>query len=110
MYPTCYLNKGYPGAILDGFSHGLPIITTDLMAIPEIVDDTCSILIEPEDTHGFARAVNLLHEDVELFSRLRYGSFVRAQSFSDVQWTEFFIELMQKIVDKKIKSKGNGKF
>jgi len=98
LLPTCHATEGYPGAIIEAFSHGLPVITTRWRSIPEIVDETCGILIEPSDFNGLARAVNLLHENAEIFSRLRQGSFERAQRFSDSDWTELFVELLQKLV------------
>ncbi len=100
IFPTSFTTEGYPGAILDGFSHGLPIITTRMGSIPEIVDDSCGIFIESFDKNELAKAVNLLHDNRELFDKLRNGSFERAQDFLDVHWSEIFFQILQDVVDK----------
>ena len=100
IFPTLFTTEGYPGAILDGFSHGLPVITTKMGSIPEIVDNTCGLFIESFDSKEVARIVNFLHDNHEFFDKLRYGSFKRAQSFSDLQWSEFFFQLLQRVVNK----------
>ena len=63
VLPTYHPGEGYPGVIAEAFAHGLPVITTKWLAIPEIVDDSCGILIEPEDTRAFVAAMSSLHRD-----------------------------------------------
>lgn len=39
ILPTFYRGEGYPGAIVESYSLGLPVITTDWRAISEIVEE-----------------------------------------------------------------------
>ena len=55
VLPTFHPGEGYPGVIAEAFAHGLPVISTNWLAIPEIVDEECGILIEPQNTAALHR-------------------------------------------------------
>jgi len=73
VLPTRWPGEGYPAVILEAFAHGLPVITTRWQSIPDIVDDGCGILVEPEDASQFASMLNRLHRNPELYARLQQG-------------------------------------
>lgn len=100
VHPAFHPTEGYPGAILEAFSHGLPVISTRWRAIPEIVDDSCGILVEPLDVNELGGSINLLHTNIDLYLKLRKGSFERAKRFSDIRWTDVFLQLLQEVIDK----------
>lgn len=39
ILPTYYEGEGYPGVIIEAYSVGVPVISTDWKAIPEIIED-----------------------------------------------------------------------
>jgi glycosyltransferase involved in cell wall biosynthesis len=49
--------EGYPGIIIEALSVGLPIITTDLAGIKEMLDEKCAIFIRPENTKDIKNSV-----------------------------------------------------
>ena len=58
VLPTYYGGEGYPGAILEAYSLGLPVITTKWKAIPEIVEDgETGLLIQPQSTEALVKAM-----------------------------------------------------
>ncbi len=58
VLPTHYRGEGYPGAIIEAYSLGLPVISTRWKAIPEIVQDrTTGLLIDPESTEQLVSAM-----------------------------------------------------
>ena len=58
LLPTYYPGEGYPGIIIEGFSIGIPVITTKWNSIPEIVDDGYNgLLIEPANSECLRKAV-----------------------------------------------------
>ncbi|BBH22979.1 glycosyl transferase [Paenibacillus baekrokdamisoli] len=64
--------EGLPISILEAMAYGLPVISTNVGGIPEIVrKDENGFLIEPGDTRSLAEAVEMLVNDFHL--RLRYG-------------------------------------
>ena len=98
VLPTFHANEGYPGVIAEAYAHGLPVIATRWMALPEIVDETCGILVEPQDTPSFLRAVAALHGDPALWRRLQAGARERALLFDHARWSRVFEMLCEQLV------------
>ncbi len=68
LLPTFYQGEGYPGAIIEAYSLGLPVITTQWKAIPEIVlENKTGLLIEPQSTDALVQAIR--HFSTENYSR-----------------------------------------
>jgi glycosyltransferase involved in cell wall biosynthesis len=97
VLPTFHSGEGYPGVILEAFSCGLPVITTRWMSIPEIVDETCGILIEPGSVGQFVDAICELNTNPSMVERLRAGSKGKSPFFSDVHWTNEFLRFCGKV-------------
>jgi glycosyltransferase involved in cell wall biosynthesis len=98
VLPTFHPGEGYPGVIAEAFAHGLPVITTRWLAIPEMVDDTCGLLIEPQDTPAFVAALTALHRDSTLWLKLREGARLRAAQFDHAQWSRKFEAICERLV------------
>lgn len=98
VLPTFHPGEGYPGVIAEAFAHGLPVITTSWLAIPEIVDDDCGILIEPRDTEAFVAAVTALHSDKARWLRLKEGARFKASQFDHALWSTKFEEICEYLV------------
>lgn len=98
VLPTFHATEGYPGVIAEAYAHGLPVIATRWLAIPEIVDENCGMLIEPRDTQGFIRAVTALYEDPALWRRLKAGALARAGMFDHERWSRLFEEVCEQVV------------
>lgn len=92
LLPTKALTEGYPGAILESFIAGVPVIVTRCGAIPEIVDDTCGLLVVPGDADALYAAMKALVDNRTLYARLREGVRKKRMDFSSEVWTERFIE------------------
>lgn len=90
VLPTWHPGEGYPSVIAEAFAHGLPVITTRWLAIPEMVDRSCGILIEPKDTEAFVVAVTSLHRDNDLWGALKQGARSRARRFAHSRWSTRF--------------------
>jgi glycosyltransferase involved in cell wall biosynthesis len=101
VLPTFYSNEGYPGVLAEAFAHGIPVITTRWLAIPEIVDDRCGILVEPEDMQGFVAALTTLHNDRELWLTLKEGATERAKQFDHAFWAQKFELVCKQSVERR---------
>ena len=99
ILPTFYLGEGYPGVILEAYSHGLPVIATDWRAIPEIVDEESGILIPTHSPQALADAMNSLSNDPDFYARLCQGARVKRTEFSEKVWTDRFVEWCYALVN-----------
>jgi glycosyltransferase involved in cell wall biosynthesis len=63
--------EGIPVALMEAMSVGLPVVTSRLSGIPELVEDGASgLLTEPGDARGIAEALEKLAASPELRARL----------------------------------------
>lgn len=97
LFPTYYKGEGYPGVILEAYFAGLPVITTRWRAIPEIVDSSSGILIEPKNSKQLAEAMQQLIQSGQQMQELRLGAISMARRFSSEIWTKYFLEINQKL-------------
>jgi len=64
ILPTFYQGEGYPGVIIEAYSLGLPVITTNWKAIPEIIENRkTGLLIEPRSTTALVEAINFFNKN-----------------------------------------------
>ncbi|OWY73445.1 hypothetical protein B7486_03640 [cyanobacterium TDX16] len=99
LLPTYWVGEGYPGIILEAFGAGLPVITTKWKAIPEIVDDTCGILVEPKSVDELQSAMQKLIDDADLFRRLCNGVRARREFYSTSRWVDEFARFCRELAD-----------
>lgn len=99
ILPTKALSEGYPGAILEAFNVGLPIITTNVGGIPELVNPTCAIVVPPGDINSLADAMQQLAESKEMAAQLRQGSRGQSESFNAEMWADRFVEFCLDLIE-----------
>ena len=64
ILPTYFSGEGYPGAIIEAYSLGLPVLTTHWKAIPEIVKhETTGYLIQPKSVEAFIEGIQFFNSD-----------------------------------------------
>lgn len=100
VLPTFHPNEGYPGVIAEACAHAMPVIATRWLAIPEIVDESCGLLVEPRDTEGFVRAVTRLNGDPALWRRLCEGARAKAPEFDHARWSQVFENVCRGLADR----------
>lgn len=101
ILPTKAMSEGYPGAILEAFNVGLPIITTNIGGIPELVDPTCAIVVPPGDIHSLANAMQQLAESKEIAAKLRRGSRGQSELFNAEMWANRFVGFCRSLIERR---------
>jgi len=99
IMPTYFHGEGYPGSILEAYSVGLPVIATRWRSIPEIVDDSSGILIEPKSIQSLKNAIMKLTSDKDLYIKLQDGAREKANYYSLDMWGNQFISYCRCILD-----------
>ena len=62
---------GLPNVLVEAMASGVPVVTTDVSGIPELVSHEANgLLVPPDDPEALADALVRLHEDRELAERL----------------------------------------
>ncbi|MDX8408966.1 MAG: glycosyltransferase family 1 protein [Mariprofundales bacterium] len=79
LYPSLYEGFGLP--LLEAMAAGTPVITSNVSACPEVVDDA-GICVDPYDEHALAIAIARLHGDEALRMQLRQRGKMRAETLS----------------------------
>lgn len=81
-FPSRFLLEGHPGAIIEAFVAGLPVIASDLPGPSEIVEDGVNgLIVKTGDAEAFAAAMTRLAADHELRRRLADGARDSANGF-----------------------------
>ncbi|MEM5551708.1 glycosyltransferase [Pseudoalteromonas neustonica] len=88
LFPTYYSGEGYPGVIIEGFSVGIPIITTNWLSIPELFD-TKDMLVEVNNSKMLERKLLEVKESHSFYKDLSLKNFSKFQS---LKYTKLFVE------------------
>ena len=80
VLPT--LAEGCCNAIVEAMACGLPIISSDLPFNDDILDDSNSIRVDPNNIDEIADAIKRLQDDQQLRQKLSQNAFRKAESLS----------------------------
>lgn len=78
-YPSLYEGFGLPP--LEAMACGTPAVVSNTSALPEVVGDA-GLLVDPEDTGAWTRAMRRVLTDTELAQRLSTEGITQASRFS----------------------------
>jgi len=98
LLPTKAISEGYPGAILEGYSAGLPIITTKCGGITEIVDESSGLFVVPGNADSLFDAMKIVVENDEIYRNLRQGVYRKCKEFDSATWADRFVEYCGQVV------------
>lgn len=87
---------GIPVALMEAMAKEVPVVSTRISGIPELVEDRATgLLVEPDDASALADAISQLLEDPELRGRLAAAGRQRVlQSFDIDRNAELLAELL----------------
>ena len=89
--------EGFPMAVLDAWSYGLPVITTPVGGIPDIAKEESNLLLfSPGDIEGLAKQLEKLIRDKELRNRLSQESTRLANTTFNIKTINKEIEALYK--------------
>ena len=75
------LDEGFGMPVLDALANGIPVLTSNRSALPEIAGDA-AILVDPQSTDEIASALGGLTDDADLRDNLRMRGIKRAANFT----------------------------
>ena len=80
VLPT--LQEGCCNAVVEALSCGVPVISSDRAFNWDVLDETNSLLIDPEDISQISDAIAKLKDDVVLRAKLSIGALKKAEDLS----------------------------
>lgn len=72
---------GIPVALMEAMAMELPVVSTDLSGIPELVTEDCGILVRPEDADELADAIEKLYKNPELCIKMGENGRKRVENY-----------------------------
>lgn len=92
-FPTFWEGEGYPGVIIEAYSCGIPVIASNWLQIPEIVEQNVSgLLVEPNSIESLENAVLSINEFN--YNQLALGARNKFNDFSNEDvYTKLLTEL-----------------
>ena len=95
ILPTKWGTEGYPGVIIEAYGVGVPVISTPMGAIPEIVEDGKTGFFTPvDDAPALAETIRRFNEN-----NYRQYSENALQAFTDFDY-EKTNEMIAKLLEK----------
>ncbi|TKS56983.1 glycosyltransferase [Mesohalobacter halotolerans] len=93
LLPTYHPGEGYPGIIIEALSLGIPVISTNWNAIPEIIENGREgLLIEPQNSPELYKAItSITNKNYFEFSK---NAFVQFGNFEEKTVYENVIKIM----------------
>ncbi len=88
------LSEGFPVVIPEAMAAGLPIVTTNVRGLPEIVKDgENGFTVDPQNSQQLAEKISLLLDDKELRQKISRNNRRKARQYS---W-ETVVEKLEKV-------------
>lgn len=88
-------HEGCCNAVIEAMACGLPIISSNRPFNWDVLDDSNSILIEPDDVDDIANAIRVLREDTKKRNNLAEGALRKAEGLTIEKRAKSIIDFMK---------------
>jgi glycosyltransferase involved in cell wall biosynthesis len=93
-YPT-RASEGFPKVVLEAMACGLPIITTRVSVLPELMKRGGGVLIDDATPDSITRAVEMLVRDRERYGIMSANALKTARQYSLEKWRDTIGDLLK---------------
>jgi len=94
IFPSLYEGFGLP--VLEAMACGVPVVTSNVTAMPEIAGDA-ALLVDPTSVDQIARAMERILDDAALRQQLRNKGLMRGSQFSWASTAARVYELLKSV-------------
>lgn len=93
-YPTS-ASEGFPKVIHEALACGLPVVTTRVSVLPELIGTGCGILIDQPTPEALAAAVQRCLKDAECYKAMSARAIRTARQYSLERWRNTIGDLLR---------------
>ena len=98
VMPSLSESEGHPGAIIEAFSAGKPVIGSRVGGIPEMVHENRNgLLIKPNDREALSSAINRLLSNPELLDKLSSNALAQSSDFTTSVFVQKILAIFTRI-------------
>ena len=84
LLPTYHAGEGHPAVVLEAYAAGVPVVATDWLSLPELVEDGVrGFLVPVRSPEKIREAVDRLADDESLYESMCGKVLVYVESFSE---------------------------
>ena len=94
VFPSLYEGFGYP--ILEAFSCGAAVVTSNVSSCPELAADA-ALTVDPVDSEAIAQAMGRILQDPGLKSALKHKALARAQGFDNKETARKTLQVYEEV-------------
>jgi glycosyltransferase involved in cell wall biosynthesis len=87
-YPTS-ASEGFPKVVLEALASGLPVITTRVSVLPNLIDETCGFLLDDDSPASIVHAVDRCMANEMKYVSMSEAGVERARMYSLEAWQNF---------------------
>jgi glycosyltransferase involved in cell wall biosynthesis len=100
VLPT-YLREGFPTAISDAMSAGLPVVTSTAGGNPDyLVEGTNALFVPPRDPAALAEALERVLTDADLRRRMSAANLQKIAEFAPERVAPAYVQALREIVER----------
>jgi len=93
-YPTA-ASEGFPKIVLEALACGLPVITTRVSVLPQLIDTGCGVLLDERTPQALATAVQNILSDDNGYRMKSVRALETARQYSLERWRDTIGELLR---------------
>lgn len=90
-------SEGFPRAVLEPLACGLPVITTRVSVLPQLVGAGCGLLLDEVTPTAIAQAVRECLSDTECYGRMSAQAIKTARQYSLERWRDTIGDLLHSV-------------
>lgn len=87
-YPTS-ASEGFPKVVLEALAGGLPVITTNVSVLPQLISSGCGLLLNEPTAANVAEAVIKIGSDNQIYHEMSARAVQTARQFSLEGWRDY---------------------
>jgi glycosyltransferase involved in cell wall biosynthesis len=87
-YPTS-ASEGFPKVVLEALASGMPVITTRVSVLPDLISSGCGVLLDSSSSTELSKAVIDICSDSNKYEEMSSKAIETAQKYSLEDWRDF---------------------